>query len=166
MFGKRKARLMDRMEILVAAAQFVMCTALCEVNGAYEVSGEVEKDRLIAIAAAKANYLFARRPNAKHVVDFNLNRLNGEAETWLSQNPTFQELVVQSLRVRNMVTYGRTGIAHDPIGAEFLNKYGKLFPVAPDPESYPTLIKRSLDELSASDKQDMLNSFARRGITL
>jgi len=167
MFGKRKARLMDRMEMLVAAAQFVTHVALCEANGAYEATGEGEKNRLIAIGAAKANYLFARDPDDKHLADFNLNQLNEEAETWLSQNPTFQEQVVQSLRVQNTVMYGRTGTAPDPIiGAELLDKYGKLFPVAPNTKSYPTLIKRSLDKLSEHDKQELLDAFARRGITL
>ena len=166
MFEKRKARLMDRMEMLVAIAQLVTYAALCEANGAYQATSEVEKNRLGAIAAAKANYLFAREPDDKYLADFNLSQLNEETETWLSQNPTFQELVVQSLRVQNMVMYGRTGAVHDLIGAKLLGKYGELFPVAPDPESYPTLIKRALDELNEHDKQELLDAFARRGIKL
>lgn len=164
MFGKRKERLLNRMEMLVIAAQFVTCTAIGETEGAYDTTDEEEKNRRIAIAAAKANYLFARVPAEIHKTQFNLGAVAGDADVWLLQHMKFQELVVQSLRVQNMVAFGRDENLVEPLGVGILAKFGSQYPDAPDPDSFPALVKKSLNELSQRNKHDLLQAFERRGI--
>ncbi|WP_329743296.1 hypothetical protein [Dyella sp. A6] len=155
------------MDALVVAAQFVTCIAIGEAEGAYAATSEEEKDRLIAVAAAKANYLFAREPDDSHLAKLNLREIDGEAEMWLSKQKKLQELVVQSLRVQNMVSYGRTGHAPEPpLGSKILAKYGSHYPDAPNPDSYPILVRQSLDELSQTNREDLLESFEHRGIQI
>lgn len=163
-FGKHKKRLLDRMEVLVAAAQFVTVYAIAEAAGAYDATDEEAKSAIMAVAAAKANYLFAREPDDSHEAQFDLGELEREADAWLSQEEKMRELVVQSLRVQNMVAFGRTGRATEPLGSEILVKYGSRYPDAPDPSSYPALVRGSLNELNQGNRDGLLQSFERRGI--
>lgn len=155
-------RLMTRMRTLADAAQATAYCALFDYFHSEKSDSDAEENIRAAKAAAIANYFFGKMSDPVHTKSFGLSGLYKEGISWLQANPRFQELVVQSLRVRNTVEFARTGKAPQ-IGMSLLESFGSAFPAAPDPESYSALVHNAINLLSPSSQASVRRYFGMEG---
>lgn len=130
--GKAK-RLANYGDGLAQVAQITLALALTE-----QLSNQhpnIDKDTISLAASIWANYLFGKPPSDQHK-SLDLNTEHAKAIRWLDNaGASYQELVVQGLRIMATASYARTGTAK-PMGMEILERYGKNFPDSPDLDNY------------------------------
>jgi len=98
--------------------------------------------------AAMVNYLFGKVPDPEHLEMFGSEKVESEATKLIENNVKLKELVVQSLRVLAAV---------DPDnfdGLALLGEYGSEFPAAPDPDSFPEVIKNFVQSMPEAAKSE------------
>jgi hypothetical protein len=164
MFGwykRREQRLMARMGDMTRVAQMTTYVALENELGVADARSEEEKSSIAARAAARTNFLYGEAPADMHK-NLDLAREHRFASDWLSANPLFRELVVQTLRVLSVVKFHRTQEV-PRAEATVLDKYGHEFPSAPTPETYPVLLQRALATLTDTQQAE-INAWAQRSM--
>lgn len=112
----------------------------------FGIAQGMNKEDLTKTAAAVANHLFGESPSEMHL-SLNLPTVHADALRWLNLDEGRKEMVVQAIRVFQVVEFSATGQSSGK-GIEILQKYGKEFPASPDPESFHEVLKRELNKLS------------------
>lgn len=141
--------IIPQMERMADASRMAAAMMLLNDLGMDQASTELERERVAIRAEAQASLLFDKLLVYEHQ-QLEVDRERAEALAWMERWPVFQELIVQTLRVDNTLEYARTGQAPEPIiGATVLERYGRQFPDAPDPESYPALLSKAIHSMPA-----------------
>jgi hypothetical protein len=119
MFGWFKKRLLARMDNLTKVAQMATCVAITR-----ELKNrEANEESVVGMkGAARANFLFGHKGSELHRQQLDLPSEERAALEWLRDNAVFCELVVQSLRVMNMVGFGRHGTVGAVVGEPMAGK--------------------------------------------
>ncbi len=146
MFGWFKKRLLSKMNTFVYMARMVTALAALEHVGIKSAGLNRDADKEAMKAAAMTNYLFSETPAAMHKQQLDLHAEHEAAIAWLQEDPTFRELVVQSLRVMTTANYG-SGKGASVVGEEILALLGAEYPQAPEPATYEALVMRAIQTL-------------------
>jgi hypothetical protein len=117
------------------------------------IKSEINDERYMRIVAA-TNYLFARGINPMHSKMFSTLDIQNYAYQLLNTDNNLCELVVQSDRLTQLLYFHKTNTQMSN-GLDILAKYGQMFPVSPNPDSYHLLIKRFLSLLNERYKEDI-----------
>jgi len=141
-FGKnREQKLIKEMHTYADVATMAV---FCYVT-AIDEDGDNEGAPFVA---AMVNYLFGKVPDPEHLEMFGSEKVESEATKLIENNVKLKELVVQSLRVLAAV---------DPDnfdGLALLGEYGSEFPAAPDPDSFPEVIKNFVQSMPEAAKSE------------
>ncbi|MBU6246959.1 MAG: hypothetical protein KGN77_04315 [Xanthomonadaceae bacterium] len=122
-----------------------MATA-CALQDHFREQGEDEA-AAAKRAAAISNWTFDGTLGVQPESPFTKEEAAAIAEAWLLINPGFQELAVQTARMEAVAKFGLDdGRVTEP--APVLAWFGKSYPRAPSPESYPGLVTRQIQTLS------------------
>ncbi len=159
MFGWFKKRLLSKMNTLAYMARVVTALAALEHVRVKSTGLNRDADKEAMKAAAMTNYLFGETPAEMHRQQLDLQAEHEAAIAWLQQDPTLQELVVQSLRVMTTANYG-SGKGASLVGEDILALLGPAYPQAPEPETYEALVKRAIKALPV-DAQVKFSQWAK-----
>lgn len=148
MFGWLKNRLLKRMQGLTEMALLATYMALSNSIEDGESKPEAERQFNSTKAAAQANFLFDRSVCEAHEAQLDLSTEHTMALRWVAKQPTFCELVVQSLRSINVIAHAQNP-SRSPriIGQEVLENFGKRYPEVLSPEAYEALLMRAIEAL-------------------
>jgi hypothetical protein len=144
------------MERLVTIAQLAVSVKLINDYGFQETSSDDERNAVVAKAAATTNYLFGKSPSPMHA-HLDLAAEHAAAREWLKKNSPMCELVVQSLRVANVIGWGTSGTLPE-IGMELLEAFGKEYPDSPSVDTYEALVRRFVAALPPSRERQRLTA--------
>ncbi len=124
------SRVIKRMNALVIRAQLAVCHILLP-------HPDKRDDRSYKISAAVANELFGKSPKPDHIELFGEDKIRKAARTAVESGHDIKALVVQSLRVTNVIR-----IRHElePLRMDVLKEFGKEFPDAPTPDNFEVLV--------------------------
>lgn len=113
-----------------------------------------QQEELYEHAAAAANYLFG---NSAMPVQGQRDLAAEQPNTqeWLKRNQKIRELVVQSLRVANVIGWSEAGVCPE-IGTQLLQEFGTEFPTSPQLDSYRALVRQVVVALPPSDVRPKL----------
>ncbi len=118
------------MRELTELAYITVFDALKLEYGGDEARSEKERRQCSVRAGVAADYLFGRESDSRAVETLDLAREQEAARNWLKRNVRMRELVLESLRVLNVLnddSLTRTGL----VGEGLLMAYGQgLFPGA------------------------------------
>jgi hypothetical protein len=151
MFGFLKRRVTQRMQTLLKAAQLATMTQFVHDHSASQDGDLFER------AGVVGNHLFGNNMIATQT-QFDHSAEYVHAREWLKENPRVRELVVQSLRVANVIGWAKSGTRPE-VGLETLNAFGKEFPDSPQLDTYRALLRRFVESLPPSDaRQKLMNA--------
>ena len=97
-------------------------------------------------ADSVANYLFGHEHNPVKVKKFTAELIEKTGDDLLENDHAIRELVVQSLRIKVILSTDSEHIA----GRHILEKYGKNYKTPSDPSSYFALINRTIASMPPS----------------
>jgi len=146
-WAKRKLskRMFRELETLQGVAQ--LCVLLpIQDEFARSMTAREATRRAVAIV----NDLFGNPVSSVSLTHLDMDECRREANVLMERDLTVRELVVQSLRVRMTVEFGRTqALPADPgqRNARNLEKYGADYPEVPRPEVYRALVVRAVKNL-------------------
>src|ERR1700732_588812 len=138
------------MQRLLKVAQFATMTQFTH-DHAHSTS---QQEELYERAAAAANYLFGNSAIPTQA-QLDLVAEHAKAREWLKRNQNIRELVVQSLRVANVIGWAESGIRPET-GMELLETFGREFPESPQLNAYRALVRQIVVALPQSDVQRKL----------
>jgi len=156
LIGARAVR-QDRAQAreLTELAYAVVLEALRLEYGAGEARSEKERRQRTVRAGAGTDYLFGREPDSRASKALDLAREQESARDWLSRNSRMREVVLESLRVLNLLSdNGRTSTGL--VGEGLLMAYGQGRFRAPDLVAYAELVHRALYGLPLHAQQSIL----------
>lgn len=160
LFSDSKKRVANYASGLAQVAQFVVYMALMNYFKAKNPTTDEDSQR--EIAAAWANYLFGKESSESHA-HLDLNAENAKAAHWLeNEGCVFESIVIQGIRINNMVDYARTGKAN-LIGIDLLAKFGKQHPDAPDLEKYSAMLLLAIVGHLEQNQQGAIFNWIRTG---
>jgi len=147
MFGFLKRRRAQKMQRLLKVAQLATAEHFVRDHSSQRLD-------LSERAAAAANCLFGNSAMpVRAELDLTAERTN--AREWLKENQRIRELVIQSLRVADVIGWAEAGVGRK-VGLELLEAFGKEFPVSPKLSAYRGLVRRFVDSLPASTEKGKL----------
>lgn len=150
-------RVMTQMGRLSELAEMATTMKIMEDIGWNQATSNLEKENILTRGGAQASLLFDISLEPEYLT-LDIERERKESLAWLERRPIFKELIVQTLRVRNTVTYSLTGQSPDPIiGISILEQYGEHFPNEPNPENYNELLVRAVNSLSPLSQQKFMS---------
>ena len=150
----------SRMRELTELAYIVVFDALKLDYGADEARTEKERKQYSARAHAAADYLFGREPSSRAVEALDLAREQEAARNWLLRNARMRELVLESLRVLNVLNehdHTRTGL----VGEGLVMAYGQGSFRAPDVATYDALVHDAIYSLPLHAQQGIFYAWAK-----
>lgn len=153
-FGKRKKLLLANMDRFTNMAQMAVSLILMEHSNYDSTQTDEDRKAIVEKSAVWANYLFGKTSSPKHA-HLDLEREYDAARDWLKENDFVCELVIQSLRVANMVVYGTSGTVQD-LGMDLLESFGAEHPNMPSPTDYEDLVIKAIALLSPKNRQQLL----------
>ena len=150
---KRKEKLFQELDALQSTAQLSVILAL-----QYEFTSAMDKEDAMLWAVAIVNDLFGNPVSQVSVNQLDMNEVRRCADSLLNERPDYQELVVQSLRVRTTVYFGRNRRHPDTYGQyeRILSLYGGEFPEIPKPDVYRSLVRRTIKSLPSHIQERLL----------
>jgi hypothetical protein len=125
-----------------------------------EADSEKERKHCSERAGVAADYLFGREPDSRAVEALDLAREQEAARNWLQRNARMRELVLDSLRVLNLLaddSRTRTG----PMGEGLLMAYGQGSFRAPDLATYDALVHGAIYSLPLHTQQSIFYGWAK-----
>ena len=140
---RARRREMKRIAALVETARAITFHALAEH---YRVAFQDPEPRHLARTAAGANVLFGMSQRAAVREQFDMAAVHDEVLEWVGSVPVLCELVVQSLRLGNIVDreLGRiTSVVQEPA----LQAFGTRYPRPLSADDFGALIRKSIDFL-------------------
>ncbi len=149
-YKKRVKRMYTQMDILCSVATLVVLDRITEKtipNGLYSDLNELSALKLAAVC----NYLLGRKLQPIQLERFSTEEIVMNALAYLDSDQKLRELVIQSLRAQHLIHFHKTNdLLKDSV--EILAKYGRQFPIAPNPESYLELMKKLISELNSKNQ--------------
>ncbi|HTS53970.1 MAG TPA: hypothetical protein VMH26_11905 [Burkholderiales bacterium] len=150
----------SHMRELTELAYITVFDALELEYGKDEVRSETERRQCSVRAGVAADYLFGKEPGERAPETLDLAREQETARNWLKRNARMRELVLESLRVLNMLSDDsrtRTG----PVGEGLLMAYGQGVFRAPDPAAYEALVHGAIYSLPLHTQQSIFYGWAK-----
>lgn len=115
--------------------------------GLPDAKTDEDKQRIHTRGSIQARLIFGKPMKPEHQ-QFDIDSEYKALLAWLESRPIFKELVVQTLRVENVLAFTRTGQTPDPvIGKAVLERYGRDFPTEVDPENYRKLLNTAVNAM-------------------
>ena len=150
----------SQMRELSELAYITVYDALKLDYGWDEARSEKERGRCSARAGVAADYLFGRQPDGRAVETLDLAREQEAARNWLNRNVRMRELVLESLRVLNLLNDNsrtRTGL----VGEGLIMAYGRGSFRAPDLANYEVLVHGAIYSLALHTQQSIFYGWAK-----
>jgi hypothetical protein len=145
-----------QMERLADASRMATAMMLMHELGMPQADNESEQMQIATRAGLQASLIFDKPLAPEHeLLDIEAERK--KVLEWLEDRPLFKELVVQTLRVDNIVRFAKTGQPPNPlIGASLLGNFGKQFRNGPSPDSYNSLLSDVIHSMPAQIQAKMV----------
>jgi len=152
----------SKMRDLAELAYATVLEALKLEYGAGEARSEKQRRQCRMRAHLSADYLFGREPDpdSRAVETLDLAREQEVARDWLNANARMRELVLESLRVLNLLNEDRqprTG----RVGEGLLMAYGQGSFRAPDLATYDALVHDAIYSLPLHAQQSIFYGLAK-----
>ena len=150
----------SKMRDLSELAYATVLEALKLEYGAGAARSEKQRRQCGTRAHLAADYLFGREPDSRAVETHDLAREQEVARDWLNANARMRELVLDSLRVLNLLNQDsqtRTGF----VGEGLLMAYGEGSFRAPDVATYDALVHDAIYSLPLHAQQSIFYGLAK-----
>ncbi len=150
----------SQMRELTELAYITVFDALKLDYGGDEARSAKERRRCGVRAGVAADYLFGREADSRSVKGLDLAREQEAARNWLKRNVRMRELVLESLRVLNVLNDDsptRTGL----VGEGLLMAYGQGSFRAPDLPTYDALVHGAIYSLPLHTQQSIFYGWAK-----
>jgi len=156
--GTRRER--SQMHELTELAYTTVFDALKLAYGSDDAHSAKDRKRCDLRAKMAADYLFSREPDPDALETLPVAREQELARDWLKRNDTMRELVLESLRVLNVMD-DHAGSRTGPIGEGLVRAYGRGSFKALDHAAYDALVQRAIGSLPLHLQQSIFYGWAK-----
>lgn len=150
----------SRMRELTELAYIVVFDALKLEHGEDRANSQKERKRCSARAEVSADYLFGREPDQRTGRNLDLAREQEAAREWLMRNAQMRELVLESLRILNVLNENKQSQT-GPTGEGLLMAYGGGSFRAFDLETYDIMVHDAIFSLPLQAQQSIFYGWAK-----
>lgn len=140
----RRDKMLNELDSLQNTAQLAVLLVLKE-----EFRGRMDERQATRLAAAVVNEIFGNEISEVSAAHLDMDEVQRCASELLQDKLDTREIVVQSLRIRSYVHFGRHACLPSTFSRyqAILKQYGAEFPETPKPEAYRRLVHRTVRSL-------------------